>query len=97
MHIFPEDQVDENFFEFDSAIDGPGRGEFLRHHEIGIYVATNVPDRFKRRDTFPGTELAGTEHEFALEFRWVGLQEMDELDVRPARILPALRVHLGGV
>ncbi|MCA9847850.1 MAG: tRNA (guanosine(37)-N1)-methyltransferase TrmD [Dehalococcoidia bacterium] len=88
--------VDENFFEARSAQDGPGRGELLRHHEIGVYVAVEVPERFTRRDVFRGRELAGTEHEFALEFRWVAPADLDALDVRPARIVPALRQALAG-
>jgi len=83
--------VDENFFEARSAQDGPGRGQVLLHHEIGVYVGVEVPDRFKRRDTFRGRELAGTEHESALEFGWVASADLDALDVRPARIVPALR------
>jgi len=87
--------VEENFAEWKSAKDGPGRGEVLKHHEIGFYVATEVPDRFKRRDSFGGRELAGTADEFALEFRWVGPADLDALDLRPARILPALRAQMG--
>src|SRR5690606_7580640 len=86
--------VEENFAEWKSALDGPGRGEVLKHHEIGFYVATEVPDRFRRRDTLRGSELAGTADEFALEFRWVGPDELGDLDVRPARIVPSLREQM---
>ncbi|MGE3960436.1 MAG: NUDIX hydrolase [Dehalococcoidia bacterium] len=88
--------VDENFFEMPSAQDGPGRGEVLRHHELGVYVAVAAPERFTRRDTFRGRELAGTEHEFALEFRWVAPADLNALDVRPARIVSALRAQMAG-
>ena len=87
--------VEENFATWKSAIDGPGRGEVLDHHEIGFYVAANVPHRFKRRDTFRGSELAGTPDEFALEFRWAASDELDALDVRPARMVSALREQMG--
>lgn len=88
--------VDENFADFRSALDGPGRGEVMRHHEIGVYVSVEVPERFRRRDAFRGAELAGTPDEFGLEFRWVSSEEIDTLDVRPARIVAALRAHLAG-
>ncbi len=87
--------VEENFATWKSAIDGPGHGEVLDHHEVGFYVAADVPDRFKRRDSFRGSELAGTVDEFALEFRWVGPADLDTLDVRPARIVPTLREQMG--
>jgi len=88
--------VEENLGEWKSALDGPGRGELLKHHEIGFYVAAEVPDRFKRRDSFRGSELTGTPDEFALEFRWVAPAELEDLDVRPTRIVPALREQMGG-
>ncbi|MEX1022534.1 MAG: NUDIX domain-containing protein [Dehalococcoidia bacterium] len=86
--------VQEHFFEHRSAIDGPGRGAVLKHHELGVYVAATVPPRFERRDSFGGRELAGTEHEFALEFRWTGIEELAGLDVRPASMLGELRAQL---
>lgn len=89
--------VDEAFAEWRSAVDGPGRGEVLLHHEIGVYVAATVPERFTRRDTFRGAELAGTPDEFALEFRWVASADLDALDVRPTRIVPALRGQMAGL
>ncbi len=87
----------ENFARWRSAMDGPGRGEELLHHEIGVYVAATVPPRFERRESFGGAELAGTEHEFALEFRWFGADDLDGVDVRPASMVPALREHLASV
>lgn len=86
--------VYENFFESGSAIDGPGRGEVLKHHEIGVYVAATAPARFERRDSFGGAELAGTPNEFKLEFRWFRLEELGALDLRPAGIVPALSDHM---
>jgi len=96
MKVEPGDVlwVLENFAEFKSAMDGPGRGEVLRHHEIGVYVEATVPPRFERREAFGGVELAGTEHEFALEFRWFAPANLDDVDVRPTSMLPALREHL---
>jgi tRNA (guanine37-N1)-methyltransferase len=85
--------VDENFFELKAPMDSPGRGEVLMHHEICAYVATEVPARFTRRDSFGGRELAGTAHEFALEFRWVAPAEFEGYDIRPTRIVPALVEH----
>lgn len=84
----------ENFAEFRSAKDGPGKGEVLLHHEIGVYVEATVPPRFERRESFYGAELAGTADEFALEFRWFAAGDLDRVDVRPASMLPALREHL---
>ncbi|MQC18987.1 MAG: tRNA (guanosine(37)-N1)-methyltransferase TrmD [Chloroflexi bacterium] len=87
--------VDENFFEAKTPLDSPGRGETLRHHEIGFYVAATVPARFTRRESFGGRELAGTPHEFALEFRWVAPDEFDSHDIRPTRVVGALREQVG--
>jgi tRNA (guanine37-N1)-methyltransferase len=86
--------VHEQFFDAPSAWDGPGRGEPLTHHEIGVYIAVRVPPRFEDRDTFGGVELAGTEHEFRLEFRWCAPADLDALDVRPAPVRDALKSHL---
>jgi tRNA (guanine37-N1)-methyltransferase len=86
--------VHENFFDAPAAWDGPGRGERLTHHEIGVYVEVRVPSRFEERDTFTGVEDPGAGHEFALEFRWCAPGDLDALDVRPADILPRLRAHL---
>ncbi len=84
----------ENFAEFRSAMDGPGRGAVLLHHEIGVSVEARVPARFERRESFGGAELAGTKHEFALEFRWFAAGDLEGVDVRPEAMLPALRAHL---
>ncbi len=84
----------EEFFEARAVWDGPGHGEVLPHHEIGVYVAVSVPPRFEDRDAFGGLELAGTEHEFRLEFRWCTPADLDALDVRPTGILARLREHL---
>ncbi len=86
--------VHETFFDARSAWDGPGGGDVLTHHEIGVYVDVRVPPRFEERETFGGLELAGTEHEFRLEFRWCAPADLDALDVRPEPILPRLREHL---
>jgi ADP-ribose pyrophosphatase YjhB (NUDIX family) len=86
--------VYENFAEHASAVDGPGGGAPLPHHEIGVYVAASVPARFERRDSFGGSELAGTPDEFKLEFRWFRLDEVGGLDVRPAGVVPALLDHV---
>ena len=86
--------VDENFFESATPIDSPGGGAILQHHEIGFYVAASVPARFTRRESFGGRELAGTPHEFALEFRWVAPEELDTYDIRPSRIVVALREQI---
>ena len=96
MKAIPGDvlSVLENFFEFASAKDGPGHGEVLKHHELGIYVEATVPARFQRRDTFVGRELAGTPDEFAMEFRWFAPHELDDIDLRPTQMIPALRQYL---
>ena len=84
----------ENFFEHASAVDGPGGGEVLKHHEIGIYVEARAPEAFERNETFQGRELEGTAAEFVLEFRWFGAAELDDVDIRPARAVPHLRDFL---
>lgn len=74
----------QNFFEH-RPIDRRGANdEPVGHHEIGLYMAMRLPRRFETIESFWGTELAGTEWEFRMEFRWFPLEDLAAVDVRPA-------------
>lgn len=86
--------VIENFFEH-HPLDRPVHdGEQMVHHEIGLYLAMTLPARLAGTEAFTGVELAGTEHEFSLEFRWFPRDELRALDVRPNALLARLSAPL---
>lgn len=74
----------QNFFEHPS-MDNRGSGhDPVGHHEIGLYMAMGLPRRFETVESFWGTESAGTEWEFRMEFRWFLLADLAGVDIRPA-------------
>lgn len=78
--------VVENFFDH-VPLDAPhpGSGE-IAHHELGLYLEMQLPPHLTDTTSFSGTELAGTPHEFALEYRWIEQSEVSRFDVRPAAL-----------
>jgi hypothetical protein len=82
--------VVENFLS-QVPLDEPptGSGE-IAHHELGLYLEMQVPPRLTDTTSFSGAELAGTPHEFALEYRWFDQSEVSSLDVRPAALVRLL-------
>jgi 8-oxo-dGTP pyrophosphatase MutT (NUDIX family) len=84
----------ENFFEH-AALDGvPDNAEVVAHHEVGVYLAMRLPAHLEATESFWGVELAGTEHEFQMEFRWFPLEQVKTLDVRPGALLDRLSAPL---
>jgi ADP-ribose pyrophosphatase YjhB (NUDIX family) len=83
----------ENFFEH-RPLDDSGDETEVAHHEIGIYLEMSLPRHLCEVTSFIGTELAGTPHEFALEFRWFPQGEVAEIDVRPATLRDRLAIVL---
>jgi 8-oxo-dGTP pyrophosphatase MutT (NUDIX family) len=80
----------ENFFHT-NALDHIGLGgEPIDHHEIGLYVEAKLPHHLEESDSFMGAELAGTDAEFGLEFRWFDPGQLREIDVRPAVLIDLL-------
>ena len=76
--------VVENFFRhtpLDEPPDSPAR---MGHHELGLYLEMQVSPDLAAMESFAGAELIGTQHEFALEYRWFEPSEIATLDVRPA-------------
>ncbi|MQA00478.1 MAG: NUDIX domain-containing protein [Dehalococcoidia bacterium] len=89
--------VIENFFRA-NALDAPGvDGAPADHHEVGLYVAVRLPPHLEQAESFTGVEREGTPHEFALEFRWFGLDALDGIDLRPASLRERLAAGGAGV
>lgn len=85
----------ENFFDH-APLDGPPprlgapQPPAIRHHELGLYFAVEVPPSLGERTTVEGTEGAGSPDEHRLEFRWVEQELLPDLDVRPTGLVPWL-------
>ncbi|MDX1619679.1 MAG: NUDIX domain-containing protein [Nitriliruptorales bacterium] len=82
----------ENFFDH-RPLDGSG-GEPVAHHELGMYLEMSMPQQVQEREEFDGIELAGTEDEFRLRFRWFLQEEVSSTDVRPAVLGDRLATEL---
>lgn len=83
VDVGPLVAIIENFFThegLDRALDEPGE---LEYHEMGLYFHIDVAAPLKEGDRFTGIELAGTDREFRLEFRWFHRDDVEDLDVRP--------------
>ena len=80
----------ENHFHhegLDRALDVEGE---VAYHELGLYFHMDVAPELARVDEFWGFELAGTDREFRLEFRWVNADDLARFDVRPDALRPVL-------
>jgi ADP-ribose pyrophosphatase YjhB (NUDIX family) len=85
--------VIENFFTH-AGLDVPGSDAVRRHHEVGLYLSMYLPADLVVRERFTGVELAGTPHEFRMEFRWFDRSELGAVDVRPAALRERLAAPL---
>jgi ADP-ribose pyrophosphatase YjhB (NUDIX family) len=91
VDVGPLVAVVESFFSHEQLDRGLDERGVVRYHEIGLYFHMDVAASLLDRNSFAGTELAGTDREFRLEFRWMHRDELSVSDVRPA----ALRELLG--
>jgi ADP-ribose pyrophosphatase YjhB (NUDIX family) len=80
----------ENFFSYEALDRAPHSGEQTAHHEVGIYLAMRLPAHLEAVDSFWGVELAGTQDEYRMEFRWFPVGDVSTLDVRPRILLERL-------
>lgn len=78
--------VVENFFDHYPLDQPPDPSLTSAHHEIGLYLAMELPADFSNRTSFMGGELKGTIDEFALEFKWFDRADIADIDVRPASL-----------
>ncbi len=90
VEVGPLVVIVENFFiheQLDRALDETGE---VGYHEMGLYFHIEAPGVLMDRDEFSGTELAGTDREFRLEFRWFHRNDLTTLDVRPVALREVL-------
>lgn len=86
--------VVENFFNHYPLDQPPDPSLTSAHHEIGLYLAMELPAEFANTMSFMGGELKGTTNELALEFRWFDRAEIAEIDFRPASLKQLLNEPL---
>ncbi len=82
--------VVENFFNHYPLDRPPDPSQSIAHHEIGLYLAMEVPESLTNISSFRGGELKGTRDGFALEFQWFDRVDIGDIDVRPAILNPLL-------
>jgi hypothetical protein len=82
--------VFESFFTYHPLDEYPKGTDEIAHHELGLYREMRLPDRLAETRSFTGVELAGSPHEFALEFHWFDLADVADLAVKPAPLLRLL-------
>lgn len=78
--------VIENFFNLYPRDRSPGPSQTIAHHEIGLYLAMEIPESLANMSSFMGGELRGNNDEFALEFQWFDRVDVVDVDVRPAML-----------
>ena len=81
--------VVENFFVHWPLDGGPGDGESIAHHELGLYLEVTLPPSVTGRSTFTGIEESGPEP-LRLEFAWFDRSELSGRDLRPIVVRDAL-------